>query len=872
MNRYLLLAPLRSARLGLLVPCRQQAGIAAVPRLRLSLSTYPIQSASVRPSLAKRAKKFWDDNPFTQIALLVCLLVVGVASLVEWAQNKKKMVRSRPGGLLSSLSLKPTHPVCRRGEELSLLLREADRVRFGSARIVSIVGERGCGKTELARQFAEELVLRAKDKGRIANMYKPDYHILTVDMSSRGSIVRSLLKCAALLQIPCNSITHIRNGCYDDVTDEELGGLLATFGNFLRKKRTICILDNADGDLQELQIISSNKHWKPPSLIVITSRGGLPAKVHLEVDLNKSEVGMDRLSEWVQRFGFEEDYSRELANKFNCIPINFEVSSLVCHSLNLLNRTAGKVVISRIDTRDLQSISHTLQQQLPQDIAIEADRMNISALTPLNQLRLIALLLQVNSNSLFQHSVDLIARLSHDWMLPLTALVSYLQTPLLELGEHLQASASELPESPPSLQHTDKPEAEMGYWEFIKHTWHKRQRMIELMKQQQRPKFNKQQLPQSIEALKESPLFIWENDPSNGFQGVKFRSEDVHNLASGLFEKKTILQMEQTELARAKALHSSSLLSKLSTFNPALHLQKYRSSLPGISKATPVSELVRVHRLSFLHRVMHALVGDFEKDSGISTAAETLKCRLLANQGEYLLYAARECILLQDRVTGLRFRAVTLRNSDLFPAAVVALREVVSILEGNKSTPLVELATTYSQLGKLYLALGQTDNGHAYYQQAASLYERAMGKLSSVQQLEHASLLYRYGVELACNKQLEMSKSCLERSMAVLNAAGAQPSVSQLQQQQLQALVLSAMIELAHVYILLGALGYAARMLAMAENLSKNLPHEDVPDLAQLYNLKALVKSLTGDKKGYLQLKQKAGDMFATVNDRPFVY
>ena len=34
-------------------------------------------------SLAKRAKNFWNENPFTQIALLVCVLVVGVATAVE---------------------------------------------------------------------------------------------------------------------------------------------------------------------------------------------------------------------------------------------------------------------------------------------------------------------------------------------------------------------------------------------------------------------------------------------------------------------------------------------------------------------------------------------------------------------------------------------------------------------------------------------------------------------------------------------------------------------------------------------------------------------------------------------------------------------
>ena len=868
MNRYLLLGPFRSARLALLVPYRHPAGIAAVHRLRLSQSTLPVQSAVVKPSLAKRAKKFWDDNPFTQIALLVCLLVVGVASLVEWAQNKKKGARPRSGGIFSSLPHKPAHPVFRR-EELSLLLTEADKNRFAAARVISIVGERGSGKTELARQLAEEIGLRDEKKGRIGKMYKPEHHVLTVDMSCRESMVRSLLKCAALLQVPSNSISPARIGCHENVTDEQLGALLATIDEFLRKKRKICILDNADRNMQELRIISSTKHWKPPSLIVVTSRDRLAAKTHMEVDLDRNKAGADMLGDWMQRFGFGGDYSRELANKLNCIVNNFEVSSLICHSLYLLKNTGEKVDLGRIDAINLQSISHTLQQQLPSNITIETERMNISSLSPLNQLQLIALLLQVSSSRISQHSADLIARLSHEWMLPLTALVSYLQTPLLELQEQLQASC-ELTETLPSPQPSDRPEAEMGYWEFIKHTWHKRQQMIELMKQQQRPKFNKLQLPQSIETLKESPLFVWEDDPSNGFHGVKFRSKEVHTLATGLFENRTISQMEQTELARAKALHTSSLLSKLSTFNPALHLQKYRSTLPGISKATPLSDPVQTHTLSFLHRIMQALAADFEKDSGISISAETLKCRLLANHGEHLLHSARECILLRDRVTGLRFRAATLRNSDAIPAAVAALREVASIQEDNKSTPLVELAGTYSQLGRLLLVLGQTDNGHDYYQQAASLYERAMSKLSSAQQLDHASLLYRYGVELACNKELEQSKSCLERSIAVLNVAGAQPSASQ--QQQLQALVLSSMVELAHVYISLGALSYAARMLSMAENLSKNLPKEEVPDLAQLFNLKALVKSLTGDKKAYLQLKQKAGDMFATVNDKPFVY
>ena len=868
MNRYLLLVPFRSARFALLVPYRQPSGIVAMNRRQLSQSSVPNQISNVKPSLARRAKKFWDDNPFTQIALLVCLLVVGVASLVEWAQNKKKGVRARSGEIFSSLPIKPLHPVCWR-DELSKLYREADRSRFAAARVISIVGERGSGKTELARQFAEELMLREKKKGRIENVYKPEYYVLTVDMSSRESIVRSLLKCAALLRIPSSSIPLTPIGCYN-ATDEQLGGLLATIGDSLKKKRVICILDNASGNMQELQLMSSKKHWKPPSLLVIISRDRLIGKVNLEIDLNSSRVGVDKLSEWIQKFGLGGDYSKQLANKLYCNPNNFEMFSLICHSLYLLNKTTEKLDMSRIDATDFKSFSHTLQQQLPQQMSVEIERMNNPTVTPLNQLQLIALLLQVNSSHLSQHATDLLARLSHEWVLPLTALVSYLQTPLLELGEQLQPNNSiQLLESAPSLPPTDKPEAEMGYWEFIKHTWDKRQRMVEMLKQQQRPKFNKLQTPHSIEALKESPLFVWENDPSNGFQGVKFRNEEVHTMAYGLFEK-TVSQMEQTELSRAKKLHSSSLLSKLSTFNPALHLHKYRSSLPGINKTTPLSDSLHVHRLSFLHRVMHALAEDFEKDAGISCAAETLKCRLLANHGEHLLHTASKCILLQDRVMGLRFRAATLRSSDSFQAAVAALREVASIQESNNSTPLVELASTYSQLGRLYLTLENTDNGHAYYQQAASLYERAMSKLSFAQQLEHANLLYRYGVELACNKQLEMSKSCLERSVAVLNVAGAQAAAGQ--QQQLQTLVLSAMVELAHVYISLGALSYAARMLGMAENLSKNLPREEVPDLAQLYNLKALVKSLTGDKKAYLQLKQKAGDMFANVNDKPFVY
>ncbi|KAI6653342.1 hypothetical protein LOD99_3562 [Oopsacas minuta] len=818
-----------------------------------------------KPSLAKRAKKFWDDNPFTQIALLVCVLVVSVASVVEWAQKKKKGAKSKSVNAFNCLPVTPLHSLYRLNEQLILLNNETGSSKYTTGRIVSIVGERGSGKTELARQFVEELLSKDRDNSFIRKLYKPNYYVMTIDMSGKESMFESFLKCASLLQVPSSEISVN----YRDYTDEQIGALLSSINDSVRKKQVICILDNVDS-LQDYQAIISNKFWKIPSLLVVTSRQSLDTKVNLEINLNRTKLEAERLENWIQGFGFDDKDSRIIAETFNCITKNFQVFSLICHSLSLLKRLSGKLSFDNpTNSVNLQSITNSLQQQLPQELKCDVDNLRISSFPPLTQLQLIELVLVINSTRVSQHSVDLLAKLSPTHVLPVSTLISYLHTPLLELEEQLRANTaiSYIKESQISIP--DVPETDMGYWEFVKHTWKKRKQMIELMNNIRKPKVFKFECPLALQILKESPLFRWENDLSNGFQGVKFRSEEIHSLAADLFELKTIPQMEQIEVSRGKTLHTSSLLSKLSTFNPALHLQKYRSSLPGINTNISIADPKQLHKLSYLHRVMQSLARDYEKDCEISHGCDVIKSRLLSNHGDYLL-AMNNSILLADRVAGLRFRAAKQKLYDTPGSVVATLREIASIQESNQSTPLVELANTYSQLGRAYLLLGETTNGHSYYQQAANLYERAMTKLSPVQQMEHAKLLYRYGVELSYNKQMELSKHCLEGSVAVLNIAGAQCSPTQ--QLQLQGLVFSSMIELSHVYISLGALSYAAKMIHMAENLSKNLPVEDIPDLAQLYNLKALVKSLTGDRKGYVQLKQKAGDVFAAVSDKPFVY
>ena len=829
---------------------------------RAQLSDVLQVESSQKLSLAKRAKKFWNENPFTQIALLVCVLVVGVATAVEWAQNKRKGAKFKHNIVFHSLPVKPLHPLYRLDGEISLLQNEIGN-KFGASRVVSIVGEGGSGKTELARQFAEDLIDRNRENSRFHRLYKPDYYVMTIDMSSRDSLLESLLKCASLLRIPSSEIAVN----FREVTDENITGLLASINEYVRKKQIICIMDNV-GSLQDYKAITSHTSWKVPFLTVVTSRLSLEAKSNLEINLNSSKLGVERLKNWIMGFGFIEKEYIKIAESVNCIPNNFQVTSFICHTLHLMKQLTGKCDIDSINLVDLQSVSNSLQQQLPQELRNEVNRLRISSLPPLTQLQLIELVLLVSSTRVSQHSVDLLAKLSPKSVLPVTTLISYLRTPLLELEELLRANTTPIHDDTPAIAVADKPEADMGYWEYIKHTWNKRKQMIELIKQQRKPKEYKSDFPVALAPLKESPMFYWEHDVSNGFQGVKFRSEEIHSLAADFFENVTLQQMEQVEVSRGKTLHSSSLLSKLSTFNPTLHLQKYRATLPGITKSVSQSDPVQIHKWSFLHRIMQAVATDFEKICEISHSADVIKCRMLANHGDYLL-ARNESILLADKVTGLKLRAAKFRQTESLQSAVATLREVAGIQESTQVT-LVELANTYSQLGKLYLLLGQKNNGLSYYQQTAGLYERAMSKLTSAQQMEHASLLYSYGVELAYEKELEKSKSCLERSISVLNLAGGQ--ISSAQQQQLQHMVLSTMIELAHVYVSLGAINYAGRMLNMAENLSKNLSPEEIPDLAQLYNLKALVKSLTGDKKAYTQLKQRAGDVLARVNDKPFVY
>ena len=813
-------------------------------------------------SLAKRAKNFWNENPFTQIALLVCVLVVGVATAVEWAQNKRKGSKFKHDIVFHNLPVKPLHSLYRLDTEIDLLQNEISN-KFAKSRVVSVVGERGSGKTELARQFAENLIDKNKESSRFHRLYKPDYYVMTIDMSSRDSVLESLLKSASLLRIPSSEVSVN----FREVTDENISALLASINECARKKQIICIMDNVES-LQDYEAITSNKSWKVPFLTVVTSRRSLDGKFNLEINLNSSKLGLERLKNWIMGFGFIEKECIKIAESVNCIPNNFQVKSLICHTLHLVKQLTGKCEFNFINFGDLQSVSNSLQQQLPQELRNDVNRLGISSRPPLSQLQLIELILLISSTRVSQHSVDLLAKLSPACVLPVTTLISYLQTPLLELDEQLRANTTQIHDDIPALAVTEKQEADMGYWEYIKHTWNKRQQMIELMKQQQRPKEYRSDFPVALTPLKESPLFHWEHDASNGFQGVKFRSKEIHSLAADFFENKTLPQLEQIEISRGKALHSSSLLSKLSTFNPTLHLQKYRANLPGISKSVSQSDPMQIHRLSFIHRILRAVATDFEKNCEISHPADVIKCRMLANHGEYLL-ARNEYILLTDRVTGLKLRAAKFRQTESLQSAVTTLREVADIQESTQVT-LVELANTYSQLGKLYLLLGQNKNGLSYYQQAAGLYERAISKLTSAQRMEHASLLYSYGVELGYERELEKSKSCLERSISVLNLAGAQ--ISSTQQQQLQHMVLSTMIELAHVYVSLGAINYAGRMLNMAENLSKNLSPEEIPDLAQLYNLKALVKGLTGDKKAYSQLKQRAGDVLARVNDKPFVY
>ena len=857
MSRFL--AQLRSTKITLSI--YRRSPIVGTHRALLS-DALQVESTQ-KLSLAKRAKNFWNENPFTQIALLVCVLVVGVATAVEWAQNKRKGAKFKHGVVFHNLPVKPLHPLCRMDEEINLLRNEIGN-KFATARVVSIVGERGSGKTELVRQFAEDLIDIHKDSSRFRRLYKPDYYVMTIDMSSKDSVLVSLLKCASLLRIPSSEIAVN----FREVTDENIAALLASINECVRKKQIICIMDNVD-TLQDYKAITSNTSWKVPLLTIVTSRQSLNAKFNLEINLNSSKLGVERLKNWIMGFGFMEKEYNMIAESINCIPNNFQVNSLICHTLHLMKQVTGICEINSINFVDLQSISNSLQQQLPQELRNDVNRLRISSLPPLTQLQLIELILLISSTHVSQHSVDLLAKLSPVCVVPVTTLISYLQTPLLELEELLRANTTQVHDDIPAIAVADKQEVDMGYWEYIKHTWNKRKQMIELIKQQQRPKEYKSDFPAALAPLKKSPLFHWEHDVSNGFQGVKFRSEEIHLLAADFFENKTLPQMEQIEISRGKALHSSSLLSKLSTFSPTLHLQKYRANLPGISKSVSQSDTMQIHKLSFLHRIMCAVAADFEKNSEISHSADVIKCRILANHGEYLL-ARNESILLADRVSGLKLRAAKFRQTDSIQSAVATLREVAGIQESTQVT-LVELANTYSQLGKLHLLLGQKNNGFSYYQQSAALYERAMSKLTSTQQMEHASLLYSYGVELAYEKELEKSKSCLERSISVLNLAGAQIS-STLQQQQLQHLVLSTMIELAHVYVSLGAINYAGKMLNMAENLSKNLSPEEIPDLAQLYNLKALVKSLTGDKKAYSQLKQRAGDVLARVNEKPFVY
>ena len=402
------------------------------------------------------------------------------------------------------------------------------------------LGERGSGKTELVRQFAEDLIDIHKDSSRFRRLYKPDYYVMTIDMSSKDSVLVSLLKCASLLRIPSSEIAVN----FREVTDENIAALLASINECVRKKQIICIMDNVD-TLQDYKAITSNTSWKVPLLTIVTSRQSLNAKFNLEINLNSSKLGVERLKNWIMGFGFMEKEYNMIAESINCIPNNFQVNSLICHTLHLMKQVTGICEINSINFVDLQSISNSLQQQLPQELRNDVNRLRISSLPPLTQLQLIELILLISSTHVSQHSVDLLAKLSPVCVVPVTTLISYLQTPLLELEELLRANTTQVHDDIPAIAVADKQEVDMGYWEYIKHTWNKRKQMIELIKQQQRPKEYKSDFPAALAPLKKSPLFHWEHDVSNGFQGVKFRSEEIHLLATDFFENKTLPQMEQ---------------------------------------------------------------------------------------------------------------------------------------------------------------------------------------------------------------------------------------------------------------------------------------------------------------------------------------
>ena len=855
MNRYLLLAPFRAVRVSRALLTRKSPLQSQVMlRDTRNASSVATNAEASKVSIPGRIKRFLDENPFTQIALLVCVLVVGVASLVEWTQNKRRTAKFGNRALFPSLPPTPHHPVFALEEEVALIAEQLPGLRFSSSRAVSIVGGRGAGKTELARQVAEALMQREK------RLYRSDVHVLTLDFSSKDGLLKSLLRSAALLQIPQSQMSNAMSG-------DKIAEILSALNQRLKRKQVVCIIENATSQsVQENAVLFSKQHWDPPSFSILTSRQPIAGNAKLEINLDTKKLDQDKLMNWAEQFGIDKVSSEELASLFSKIPTNFEAFSLVCHCISLLSTGTNISVTGE----DLHSMISSLHQQLPKEFRGDLESMGYPDLDTLHKLQQITLTVFSASNRLNQHSVDLFARLSPTHALPLSTLIAYLQFPFYELQEQLKERKGSVNESDNGSELRDldvKPESEMGYWEFIKHTWKKRKEMMELLKrqQQQQNTINRVEMPTALQVLKESPLFRWEQDPSNGFESVKFCSDELNSLARKLFQQRTIPQMEERTVNRARSLHASSLLSKLSTFNPSLHLLKYRAGLPGVSKSAGVSESNSVHTLSLLHRIAHALTKDFENEG------EQAKHRLISQHGDHLL---RENVPIasEDRIRVMRLRAARLRQEDDVTSAVRVLREVASTQESNTATPLVELAKTYKELGELSLLQTHTKTGHAYYEQAANLYERAINKLTAPQQVEYGTLLYKYGVEMSYEKKLDVSKTCLEKSLALLNVAAAQTTFS-LGQIRIQTLVLSSMVELAHVYIALGAHTYADKLLNMADNMGKTMGNSrDNPDLAQLYNLKALLKSLSGDKQGYVSLKQQAGDVLTTAEGKPFVY